>query len=462
MSRKIHVNYVSICSMVVTVLLGALCAFLFSSGAEQFKALEDASNTYMTCESAVTDLQSASDYLTEQARLSAITGNKKYIDAYFEELDGMKRREKAVDTLKKYFGGTDAFATLNKALEGSDSLAQTEVYAMRLVVEANNIDLASCPERIRDTSIAQGDAGLSHQELTERAQQLLTNSLYQSGKSEIDAKVSSCASELVHQTRNAQTQAQNLFWDVYRKLGVAIAAFAVLMVVVCVIVRRLIIRPLIKYSASIVAGAEFPVTGAAELQHLAETYNRVFEQNVETQKLIRHQAEHDALTDLLNRGSFDRMLGVYLTEEDEHPFALILVDVDTFKHVNDTYGHAMGDKILKEVAELLRTTFRNIDHVCRIGGDEFAIIMVEMTPDLAYTITEKIDYINECLAKGTGDLPPVSLSVGVAFTQRPNPSPALFRDADKALYYTKEHGKDGITYYGDFPVDTVPEDFENE
>ena len=158
MSRKIHVNYVSICSMVVTVLLGALCAFLFSSGAEQFKALEDASNTYMTCESAVTDLQSASDYLTEQARLSAITGNKKYIDAYFAEADGNQQRE--------HFDGTDAFITLNKALEGSDSLAQTEVYAMRLVVEANDIDLASCPERIRDTGIAHGDAGLSHQELT--------------------------------------------------------------------------------------------------------------------------------------------------------------------------------------------------------------------------------------------------------------------------------------------------------
>ena len=71
----------------------------------------------------------------------------------------------------------------------------------------------------------------------------------------------------------------------------------------------------------------------------------------------------------------------------------IIIDVDTFKSVNDTYGHAMGDTILQKVATLLKRTFRSIDYVCRIGGDEFAIIMVEMTSDLKYTIEEKIETI---------------------------------------------------------------------
>lgn len=68
--------------------------------------------------------------------------------------------------------------------------------------------------------------------------------------------------------------------------------------------------------------------------------------------------------------------------------------------MNDTYGHATGDEILKKVADTLQKAFRSIDYVCRIGGDEFAIVMVEMTSDLNYTIEDKIAVANERLASG--------------------------------------------------------------
>ena len=84
----------------------------------------------------------------------------------------------------------------------------------------------------------------------------------------------------------------------------------------------------------------------------------------------------------------------------------------------------------------------------RIGGDEFAIIMVNMTSDLAYTVTEKISEVNRNLsAPETDEIPPVSLSVGVAFTDRENPGESLFKDADAALYYTKENGRSGCHFY---------------
>ena len=178
---------------------------------------------------------------------------------------------------------------------------------------------------------------------------------------------------------------------------------------------------------------------------LAKTYNDLYEENEERQRLMKHQAEHDPLTGLLNRGSFDRILSIY--EKDQSNFALILIDVDTFKSVNDTYGHAIGDTILKKVAGLLETAFRTIDYVCRIGGDEFAIIMVDMTTDLSYTITDKIADVNRQLSVAESDVPAVSLSVGVAFTDRKNPGKSLFTDADSALYYTKEHGRSGCSFY---------------
>lgn len=75
--------------------------------------------------------------------------------------------------------------------------------------------------------------------------------------------------------------------------------------------------------------------------------------------------------------------------------------------------------------------------------------MVVMTSDLRYTIEEKTSAINEQLARPEDGMPKVSLSVGVAFADRPNPGENLFKDADQALYYTKEHGRNGCTFYGD-------------
>ena len=223
------------------------------------------------------------------------------------------------------------------------------------------------------------------------------------------------------------------------------AVLVALIVIISVIIRKLIVKPLLSYNQSIKNGEIFPVIGAAELQNLAETYNTMYRDIQETQKLIRHEAENDALTELLNRRYFDKILRIY--DEGKSSFALILVDIDTFKTVNDTYGHATGDEILRRVATLLKQTFRNIDYVFRIGGDEFAIVMVEMTSELKYTVREKINYINQILLSPEDDLPPVSLSVGAAFADRENPGESIFKDADKALYYVKEHGRNGCSFY---------------
>lgn len=147
--------------------------------------------------------------------------------------------------------------------------------------------------------------------------------------------------------------------------------------------------------------------------------------------------------ELLNRRSFDQILSLY--EKDRSSFALILADVDVFKQINDTCGHDTGDRILKRVAALLHTTFRSTDYVCRIGGDEFAVIMVDMSRELYYTITDKIAEINGLLAVPEDGLPAVSLSAGVAFSDENGFRGSLFRAADSALYTAKAHGRCGCS-----------------
>ena len=162
-------------------------------------------------------------------------------------------------------------------------------------------------------------------------------------------------------------------------------------------------------------------------------------------QLLEQKAYIDIHTGLPNKGSCEELLNN--REILREPTACVIFDLNNLKYVNDTYGHAVGDEILKKVANLLKTTFRSIDYVCRIGGDEFAVIMVDVNQELSYTISEKITVINNQLYCPTDDLPAISLSVGVAFTDRANPGESIFKDADKALYRVKQNGKHGCGFY---------------
>ena len=339
----------------------------------------------------------------------------------------------------------DAIGELASALSGSNALMQTEYYAMRLIEENIGSDPSTWPEELQSVSITAEDAALTPEERLYKAQQLVIGLDYEEAKDEITANVNAAVSVVTEVIEARQLHADAIFVRVFFLIIACVFAFAVMMLLICLLMRFWVVTPLLNFNHDIERDTKLTVGGANELQTLAATYNKIFDENEEKQLLIKHQAEHDPLTDLLNRGSYDRILNLYQSENRD--FALILVDVDTFKSVNDTNGHAVGDDILKKVARLLTVTFRNIDYICRIGGDEFAIIMVEMTSDLDYTITEKITEINHRLSNPNDGLPPVSLSVGVAFTDRKNPGKSQFTDADSALYYTKEHGKHGCTFY---------------
>ena len=395
-TKKIRIPRVSTWSIIVTIVLAVIFAAVSVSSEKEFQVLRQTTDEYILCQNSAKELQDGSDYLTEQVRMYAMTG-------------------------------------------------KTEYYSMRLVAESYGKSEESLPEEIRDVQLSTEDKALSAQDKRTKAQDIVCDTAYQSVRNEITDNVTECMNSLIRLTRNRQGRASTIFSDMYLKLEISIVVLVAMMLVICMLVRKLVVQPLVSYNESIKLGEIFPVIGAAELQNLAETYNKVYQENQETQKIIRHQAEHDSMTDLLNRGAFEKILNIY--ENGEPNFALILVDVDTFKSVNDTHGHAMGDKILKKVSKLLKDAFRSIDYVCRIGGDEFAIIMVEMTSDLQYTISDKIKAVNEELAMAEDGVPAVSLSVGVAFADRENPGESIFKDADKALYRVKENGRNGCDFY---------------
>lgn len=106
--------------------------------------------------------------------------------------------------------------------------------------------------------------------------------------------------------------------------------------------------------------------------------------------------------------------------------------------------------VLKKVAKLLKSTFRSADYVCRIGGDEFAVIMVEMPSELRYVAVDKIAQLTKSLKESTvDDYHEVTLSIGVAFSDNTDEETSVFAAADEALYDVKENGRNGYRFYGD-------------
>lgn len=442
---SIRIQTVSRWSIALTLALTVLLGGLGIASMQEFQELQSLTEEYITCEDATGDLEDGSAYLTEQVRLFVLTGEREYMEKYVNEAEYTKRREKALEKLATYFEGSEAYASLEEALTESNTLMETELYAMRLEAEVTGVNMSTCPDSVREVELSEADVYANDEAKQEKAENLVSGIAYQRQRSSIIEKIERGTSAIQTQTRQAQEQAEKKSADLYGKLALGVICLLLLMIEMCMMVRKLIVKPLVSYNACIRDGVIFPVEGAAELQNLARTYNKVYEENVEAQRLIRHEAEYDALTDLMNRGSFDRVLEIY--ENGESHYALLLIDVDIFKSVNDTYGHACGDKILQKVAGLLKQMFRSIDFVCRIGGDEFAVVMVEMTSDLGYTIEEKIETINQELSNTEDGLPKVSVSVGVAFSERENPGESIFKDADQALYRTKENGKCGCTIY---------------
>ena len=460
MAKKIKIRKVSAWTMGITVVLAIMFAIVSYKSEKEFRTLRMTTEQYIVCEKAAKQLQNGSTYLTAQVRMYAITRERKYMDLYFEEVNS-HHRENAVESLQQYFDGTEMFNSLEEAMEYSSELMNTEYYSMRLVSEALSVPEDTWPEEIKNVQLSEEDANLGRDGKLIRAGNMVCDNEYEDMRTRIMTDISNCTDGLINQTRDRQGRATVIFSDMYLKLEIGIVIMLVIMVFICLMLRFLIVRPLVSYNESIKRGEIFPVIGAAELQNLANTYNRVYLENQETQKLIRHQAEHDALTEALNRGSYEKLLHIY--ETGDAPFALILIDVDIFKSVNDTYGHAVGDAILQKVTGSLKKAFRSIDYVCRIGGDEFAVIMVDMTSDLKYTIEDKIKYVGEELAKTEGDVPAVTLSVGVAFSDRENPGESIFKDADKALYHVKENGRNGCAFYnGASSMESVPEDHKTE
>ncbi|QJU60570.1 EAL domain-containing protein [Sphingomonas sp. AP4-R1] len=174
------------------------------------------------------------------------------------------------------------------------------------------------------------------------------------------------------------------------------------------------------------------------------------------QRQIEHMARHDPLTDLPNRALLDERLqhAIALANREKQPLALLALDLDRFKAVNDIFGHAAGDQVLCRVAAILRDSVRATDTIARIGGDEFTILQVgARQPEGARALSERILAAFSDQMDMARDPTAVGVSIGVAVYPDDAVSPENLRHgADIALYRAKETGR-GVACFFDQDMD---------
>ncbi len=177
---------------------------------------------------------------------------------------------------------------------------------------------------------------------------------------------------------------------------------------------------------------------------------RIFVIHDKDHRELVHNAQIDALTDIYNKEHTQTAIDDFLANaQTDMLHAFLIMDIDKFKHVNDTYGHAAGDQILQQVGQFLKREFRDNDIIGRIGGDEFVVFMKNISSREAATwrVQNMVCHIRS-IKQPAIDGNVITLSVGVAFCpEHGTQFDELYRNADKALYQAKRGGRNNFSVY---------------
>ena len=236
-------------------------------------------------------------------------------------------------------------------------------------------------------------------------------------------------------------------------IGVVSGLTVIVVLISLLVFQRSILNPLFKLASYLrlvkkdksYLGKDIKVSGSKEIVELADDFNEMSRELKHLYSKLESMAFTDSLTGIPNRALLlDRLHHVTLVSKRENvtsDFAFMLMDLDRFKKVNDTYGHDIGDHLLRLVAKRLQSTIRESDTVARLGGDEFAIILNGISEnEIAEELAKKItDVMSEPIIID-GNTLDVGISIGVAFYPEDGvTTKRIIRCADEAMYYAKNN-----------------------
>ena len=182
--------------------------------------------------------------------------------------------------------------------------------------------------------------------------------------------------------------------------------------------------------------------------------------------ILRTQADRDPLTAIFNRRYFEAHATerIMKARHSKQPFAVLMLDADNFKRINDTYGHKIGDKVLIELAAVCERTLRSEDMVARYGGEEFVVFLENVTPDIAEIVANRLREAISSIVVYSDEHEPISftVSIGIAPSGISNTVDRMIKMADDAMYIAKQKGRNRVEMYDVAYIDKLQKDKQRE
>ncbi|MCR4561996.1 MAG: GGDEF domain-containing protein [Bacilli bacterium] len=409
-----------------------------------YKQMSDSTLAYINWKDTALAVQHGSDELTDQVRMYVITEKSEYMDGYFAESKS-GRRQKALEQIKESLDGTPVYTQLQISLNESMQLMEREYYAMRLMIDVTGRDISDTkiPEEVRSVNYKEEDAIKTVEAKKELAIDYVFGDEYIASKVIIIGGVDSAVNTLDDMMENDVINTSKNLNRIIIFQSILVGMNVIFVSISIVLLLLYVVRPINVLIADLENDDYAIVKGAKEYKYLAKTYNKIRRQNIEAKQNLTFHAEHDRLTGLLNRTGYENIF----SRVNLGKCLFVLIDIDKFKDVNDAYGHAAGDKVLKKVADLLQKYFsKSNEYISRIGGDEFTVIIDGIEEEEAETIKTICHQVNKELVTSKKGIQ-ISLSIGMAFGSDLDTTDTLFKKADIALYATKENGRSNVTLY---------------
>ena len=434
--RAIHVYMV-----LVVVIMSGIVLYTSFSLAASFMHLANAADQHYELERAAHELMDASDYLTESVQRFTVNGDMEFLDNYFTEAFETNRREQAISKMSVDEKTGSALEQLQQAMDSSVKLMDQEYYAMRLVIEAKGY--TDYPQVLNSVQLSANDAALSPQDKMRKATELVLNSDYYEQKDNIRRDMQESIEEVDKIMQATKTKEFDSLKHQVRLVYIVVVLQVLSILIMLRLTSRLGIKPILKAVDRIKEDDPIPENGASEFVYLAQAYNKMYNKYKNSLEHLNFKASHDELTKAYNRAGYDLMM----SSIDLNTTHIILVDVDDFKSINDTYGHEVGDRALIKLTNVMKGVFRDDDCICRIGGDEFVVFMVHSSGMHRRLIESKIEQISEELSNTDDGLPPITISVGIVNGKDVTDTSNIFEKMDSAMYESKKSGKNTYTFY---------------
>lgn len=447
---KVHLRKTSFLFLALMLAFSAVLIFSVIKVPLLFQNFEKNTMQSQKVAQAAVSLQEASDYLTDESRRFAITGDWSHLENYFLETDVIKRREKALEEIKKVDAAQESAKFLQMALNESKNLEELEYKAMKLVVTAKGYDknpLYDVPAAVENVELSDNETAMDFKTKMATAWLILFSEQYFSMKKAISDYRTNAVSEIFKHTSLLNRKNAESLKATLAKALAEIILIVLFSLIFFLIILLFVVKSLYVFIGNIKNNQKLKVTRTKELELLRQTYNEMFDIAMEKQNLLQQKAEHDELTGLINRTAFKSILKAL--KESSESVAFIMLDVDKFKEINDKYGHTVGDKVLKTVAQILESSFRSTDYAARIGGDEFAVVISKCDDDSQKTkqvISAKMETLFKKLEeKSQSEIPATTLSCGIAISKS-GWNESLIEKADAALYEIKRGGRNGYKF----------------